>query len=222
MVTASFDTGIKCGHTRILQVPYFIQPDPTWCQSTVLKMMATYIEREVLMASCGGAAEEIKDIWTDINTGTARPQRVRNSLANMKWWLQRHYPTLRFSYTETSHEDAALKLIIQFIDGGFPVLTSVSHTSTQGHIILVIGYENYLPMMSSEGFHLVIHDPYGRFDPTLKHRMFGKHRFDGAQSLMSGGEAGPGAFDRIPVTSASRRRAGDASHGTYRFISCAR
>jgi hypothetical protein len=30
----------------ILPVPYFIQPDGTTCQSTVLKMMAAYIDRK--------------------------------------------------------------------------------------------------------------------------------------------------------------------------------
>jgi len=213
---------MRFGFTKVLPVPYFIQPDPTWCQSTVLKMMATYIENKVLMASCGGADREIKDIWTDINTGTARPERIRNSLGNMKWWLQRHYPMLKFSYTEINRENVALELLIKLINGGFHVLTSVSHAGTHGHIILVVGYENYLPMMSSESFNLVIHEPYARFDPSLKHRIFGKHRFDGAQSVKSGGEAGPGSFDRIPITSASRRRPGDVSYGTYRFISCTR
>jgi hypothetical protein len=182
-------------------------------------MMASYIEKKVLIASCGGADREIKDIWADINTGTARPERVRNSLYNMKWWLESHYPSLKFSYKETPSEGHALGWIIQFIDCGFPVLTSVSHASTHGHIILVIGYE---PFSSKDGCHLIVHDPYGRFDPALKHRLFREHRFDGARSMKSGGEWGPGAFDRIPITSASRRRHGDAAYGHYRLISCRR
>jgi hypothetical protein len=173
-------------------VPYLAQPDPTWCQSTVLKMIALYIEQYMLLASFGGADRAIRDISKDINTGTARPQQVHNSLANMKWWLQSHYPILRVNYTETPREDTAIEIITRSINGGFPVLVSVSHSGTHGHIILVVGYENYRPGMSSVDFQLVVNDPYGRFDPSLAKRMFGIHRFDGGSSLASVGENRPG------------------------------
>src|SRR5215813_1975039 len=38
------------GVSRILPVPYFVQPTLVTCQSTVLKMMASYIETSLLMA----------------------------------------------------------------------------------------------------------------------------------------------------------------------------
>jgi hypothetical protein len=210
------------GRTKILRVPYLVQPDPTWCQSTVLKMIAMYIEQSVLFASFGGADRKIADIWKDINTGTARPQQVHNSLTNMKWWLQSHYPRLNFRYQETRLEDVAVEKIVGSIDAGFPVLVSVSHSGTHGHIILVIGYENYRPNMSSAEFQLVVNDPYGRFDPSLAKLMFGSHRFDGGSSLPSGDERGPGSGNRIPVYAASRRRADDQARGIFRLITCRR
>ena len=211
------------GVTRILQVPYLVQPDPTWCQSTVLKMMAIYLDESVLHVSSDMQSKQIKDIWNEVNHGAHRPDKQqRNSLANMKWWLQSHYPTLKVTYSEAHSEDAALDVLIRAINSGFPVLLSVSHTSTLGHIILAVGYENYEPLTSQPDFHLVIHDPYGRFDPTLKHRLFAKNRFDQGSCQMGGGQLGVGRYNRIPVTSARRARAHDAAFGTYRLMFCSK
>ncbi len=41
------------GRSRVLQVSYFSQPTSNTCQSTVLKMMATYIEHNEVRANTG-------------------------------------------------------------------------------------------------------------------------------------------------------------------------
>jgi hypothetical protein len=206
------------GSTKVLPVPYFTQPTGITCQSTCLKMFATYLEAR-LRQSTGAADRDISDIWTDINTGTKRPVRLRNAHANMKWWLETYFPRVKFEYTTTSDAVLALESIVGFIDDGFPVMVSVSHAGVAGHIILVIGYENYLPKQSSPDFNLVAHDPYGRFDPALTERLFGKQRWDRGMSLMAGGEQGPGARNRLPIQSVGRRRAGDKRSGTFYLLS---
>jgi Peptidase_C39 like family len=210
------------GRTKILPVPYFTQPTPITCQSTVLKMMATYIEDQVLMQSTGAGDRNIPDIWKDINEDPARPAKEKNSHANMKWWLERHFPTLKFKYVQSKDEGRALESIVDFIDGGFPVLVSISHARVKGHIILVVGYENYQPQMSSLDFKLVVHDPYGRFDPSLLSTLYGSQRLVGGMSLRVGGEEGPGKANRVAITAVSRQRAGDSQRGMYYLISATR
>lgn len=206
------------GRSRVLQVPYFSQPTSNTCQSTVLKMMATYLEQNVVRASTGAADRDILTIWKDINENSKRPEKARNAHANMKWWLESNFPSLKFKYLQTNHEDQALESIVRFIDGGFPVLVSISHARVPGHIVLVIGYENYFSNMSSTDFRLVVHDPYGRFDPSLLSNLYGKKRFDGGASLLCGGETGPGKSNRLPVTGAGRQRVGDTVRGTYYLL----
>jgi peptidase C39-like protein len=210
------------GVSKTLPVPYFTQPTGVTCQSTVLKMMAAYIEQNVLFQSTGAAARNIQDIWKDVNQDPKRPVKFKNAHANMKWWLEQHFPSLTFEYTQTTHEDRALESIVRAIDLGFPVLVSVSHERVEGHIILVIGYRNYTPRFSSEDFALVVHDPYGRFDPALLSTMFGAKRYVGGASLMTGSELGPGRSNHVPLPAASRRRAGDAQSGTYYLLSASR
>jgi hypothetical protein len=204
--------------TKVLPVPYFVQPTSNTCQSTCLKMIATYLEA-VMEQSTGAAARNIPDIWKDINESDERPVKVRNAHANMKWWLERHFPSVPFEYHTITDEALALEKIIEFIDAGMPVLVSVSHADVEGHIILVVGYENYVPLVSSPDSYIVVHDPYGRFDPSLLSRTFGKKRWDHGMSLKSGGESGPGEKCRVPITSVSRRRAGDKVLGTYYLLS---
>lgn len=210
------------GVSRVLPVPYFSQPTGVTCQSTVLKMMASYIEQNVVLQSTGAAYRNILDIWKDINQDPKRPDKAQNAHANMKWWLEKQFPSLKFQYMSTRKEEVALGSIIRFIDSGFPVLVSVSHIRVPGHIILVIGYENYQPNMSSLDFNLVVHDPYGRFDPMLQSRLFGSKRWTGGMSLGSGGQAGPGKENRIAIGGASRRRPGDAVIGMYYLLSASR
>jgi hypothetical protein len=206
--------------SRSLPVPYFTQPTGITCQSTVLKMMAAYIEGSILLQSSGAADRAIEDIWSDINESEARPVKARNAHANMKWWLEQHFPSLRFTYLQTKDEAHALDKIVQFIDGGFPVVVSVSHSRSDGHIVLVVGYANYAPCVSSPDFALIVHDPNGEFDPVLLSKMFGKGRNrTGGVSLADGGEIAPGRANRLPVTAVSRRRAGDSRVGTYYLLS---
>ncbi len=205
--------------SRILDVPYFVQPTPITCQSTCLKMMASYLERQVLLQSTLGAAEEIESIWKDINESKDRPSKDRNAHANMKWWLQQHYPTIKFQYFVLKDEALALERIVQFIDGGMPVLVSVSHARVAGHIVLVVGYEGYEARLSSPTFQLVVHDPYGRFDPSLLSQAFGKKRWEGGMSTASGGSTGPGQNCHLALTAVSRQRRSDERWGTYYLLS---
>ena len=208
--------------TKILPVPYFSQPTGITCQSTVLKMFASYLEQSVVMQSTGAANRDILDIWKDINTDPKRPSMMRNAHSNMKWWLEKYFPRLNFQYIQTRDETQATEKIVRFINGGFPVLVAVSHISVQGHIILVTGYENYIPNACSPDFKLVVHDPYGKFDPTLKSKLFGARRWEGGASLVGGGERAPGTGTRLPITSVSRQRPGDSNFGTFYLLSATR
>lgn len=212
----------QVGQSKILRVPYFVQPTGITCQATCLKMMATYIEQAVAHQSTAAGARDILDIWKDINESTDRPVKDRNAHANMKWWLERHFPSLRFEYHTLTDEIRACEKIIEFINFGMPVLMSVSHARVKGHIILVVGYENYLPLMSTPNFHLVVHDPYGKFDPSLLSSTYGVKRYVGGVSLMSGGQAGPGHSCRLPMSGVSRQRVGDARRGIYYLLSARR
>src|SRR5262249_27659348 len=149
----------------------------------------------------------------------SRPVKVQNAHANLKWWLEQHFPTLHFDYLTIHDEPAATDRIVRFIDAGWPVLVSVSHARVPGHIILVVGYEHYVANQSSVDFKLVVHDPYGRFDPTLMSKLYGKRRFEGGMSLMSGGTSAPGRAVRLPVSSVSRQRAKDKQIGTFYLLS---
>jgi hypothetical protein len=210
------------GRSRSLHVPYFTQPTSITCQSTVLKMMAAYIEQNVSFQSTGAAAREIGDIWKDINENPRRPSTARNAHVNMKWWLESHFPSIRFEYVQTNREDQALETIVRFIDRGFPVLVSVSHAQVAGHIVLVTGYANYEPGVSSSEFELIVHDPYGRFDPSLLSNLFGNKRWRGGASLMGGGQTGPGSGNRLPISAVGRQRTGDAQRGYYYLLSATR
>jgi hypothetical protein len=209
--------------SKTLHVPYFHQPTSVTCQSTVLKMFATYLASDVLHQSSDGADEEITNIWNDINTGDKRPVQLRNAHKNMKWWLEQHFPMLEFEYSSTTHEDVAMEQIVGYIDSGFPVLVAVSHARVEGHIVLVVGYENYQPLKCSDDFALIIHDPYGKFDPHQVSDMFGvtgtKRGLLGGSSLMCGGETGPGMANRLPLEAASRQRKGDKFIGTFYLLS---
>lgn len=92
------------------------------------------IFRTFLMQSTGAGDRNILDTWKDINQDPKRPVKVQNAHANMKWWLERHFPSLRFQYIQENHEDRALESIVRSIDGGFPVLVAISHARVHGHI----------------------------------------------------------------------------------------
>ena len=185
-------------------------------------MFATYLEENVVLQSTKAGARDIEDIWTDINKDPKRPVKARNAHANMKWWLEQHFPSLTFEYLQTSDQVQATQSLIRFIDGGFPVMMSVSHARVDGHIILVVGYRNYMPFTSSADFRLVVHDPYGRFDPTLLARTFAGKRWEGGVSLRSGSQVGPGQNNELPLASVGRQRQGDSRLGTFYLLSARR
>jgi hypothetical protein len=212
-------TAILSGRSRKLPVPYLAQPTSNTCQSTCLKMFAMYLEQRVIPCSPGMAARSILDIWKDVNESAGRPSQIRNAHANLKWWLEHRFPQQRFEYLTITDEVVALERIIRFIDGGYPVLVAVSHARVPGHIVLVVGYENYQPNQSSADFALLVHDPYGSFDPSLLSKLYGNKRWEGGMSLPDGGEIAPGKDCRLPVTAVSRQRGGDAARGTYYLLS---
>jgi hypothetical protein len=207
------------GASRQLPVPYLTQPDATTCQSTVLKMMAGYLEREVVRQSTGASAKAIRDIKQEINGDPGRPdKKLINSHANFKWWLQRHFPSLTFNYVSTRNEVEATETIVKAVDLGFPVLVSVSHARVAGHIVLVVGYRDYQPNQSSAGFRWIVHDPYGQFDPSLLSSVYGRRRFTGGMSLVGGDEIGPGRNLSLEPPAISRQRTGDRAAGTYYLL----
>lgn len=208
--------------SRVLPVPYFTQPTGITCQSTCLKMYAAYLEQNVVFESTGAADRDILDIWKDVNQSKERPSPYRNAHVNFKWWLEIYFTTLSFYYGDTKDQLTALERIISFIDQGFPVLVSVSHINVDGHIILVVGYENYDPIASMYDFNLIVHDPYGAFDPSLRSKMFGGKRFDGGYCLPDGSEYGSGKGVKLPITAVSRQKKGDSMLGTYYALSATR
>jgi hypothetical protein len=212
-------TAVGPVRTTVLPVPYFRQPTGITCQSTCLKMMATYLEQSVVFQSTGAAGRDILDIWKEINESPRRPVKARNAHANMKWWLETHFATIKFEYLTLTDPERAVGKIVAFIDARMPVLMSVSHARTAGHIILVVGYENYTALASTPNFHLVVHDPNGRFDPSLLSKAYGRLSWLGGMSLVSGSETGPGQTCRLSVEAVKRQREGDKRRGTYYLLS---
>jgi hypothetical protein len=203
---------------RILDVPYFTQPSPITCQSTCLKMFAKYLEQRMQMSSAG-AEKSVYEIWKEINEDPERPSKVRNSYENFSWWLQKYFGSRRFEVKSSRSVDEAIQLVVRYIDHGYPVMVSTNHSRTDGHIILVVGYENFEPSMSSARVNFVCHDPYGKFNPALGSKLFGKRRFDTGMSLMSGGEIGPGKGLRYDYDAIRRVRRDKHSSGTYFLVS---
>jgi hypothetical protein len=205
-------------NARILDVPYLTQPSPITCQSTCLKMFAKYLEQKMQMSSLG-AERSVYEIWKEINEDPNRPSKVRNSYENFSWWLQKYFGPRRFEVKSSKSVDEAIQLVIRYIDHGYPVMVSTNHSRTDGHIILVVGYENFEPSTSSAGVKFVCHDPYGKFNPGLGSKLFGKHRFDTGMSLASGGEIGPGKGLRYDYDAIRRVRRDKHSSGTYFLVS---
>src|SRR5262249_49964779 len=157
--------------------------------STVLRMYAEYLERYMLFQSTGAGQREIRDIWNDINTSQGqnpdpRPVSVLNSHDNMMWWLEKSFSRLKFKKFQTRLPAQALSQIVRSIDRGFPLMASVSHQRVPGHIILIVGYTGYRPdasfandtMSFATAVRLVVHDPYGAFDPSLNSNLWGEGR----------------------------------------------
>lgn len=205
--------------SKMLSVDFFTQPTDNTCQSTCLKMMASYLEESD--GANPGPAESMNpvDIYQTINHDSGRPDKVNsNAHKNMIWWLKQRFPALNFKEIITKDDTQATEVIVNSIDRDSPVMVGVSHARVPGHIILVIGYVNYRPLQCSADFGVVVHDPYGKFDPSLSSKLYGSRRFDGGASLVQGGENGPGKSVVLPITGVSRHRSGDAFRGSYFLI----
>lgn len=158
---------------KVLPVPYFIQPTAITCQSTVLKMVAAYLDQYL---NKNVKYRNVLKIWRTINKSANRPIKMRNHYLNMKQWLENEFPNIfDFPMKRTVNPKKAVSLVIKIINAGFPVIASTNHTRTKGHVILIIGYKlNYSRSEYSRSVHnehntlFVCHDPYGRFDPRLK------------------------------------------------------
>jgi len=114
----------------------------------------------------------------------------------------------------------AIDNVVGHIDVAFPVMVSTNHEWTYGHIILVIGYEEYAPE-SCSSVRFICHDPYGKFNPQLHSKDYGKRRLQGAMSFWSGGEVGPGKAVSYDYQGIRRSRFDKHSAGTYFMISAA-
>jgi hypothetical protein len=203
--------------SRVLQVPYLAQPTGITCQSTCLKMFGLYLAARG-QVSHPVADQDIGDIWKEINTGNDRPSKDRNSYTNMVWWLGKNFPRHRFSVRSTRDTDEALGYVVDRINAGFPLMVSTNHSNTDGHIILVIGYSGATPGQCSR-IQMTCHDPYGRFNPALKSKLYAKRRYDGGASLADGGEVGPGKAVTYDHNGIRRIRSDKHSNGTYFMIS---
>jgi len=200
--------------SKILNVPYLTQPNGETCQSTCLRMMAMYYHNQ--MDSVPFEFRSIPQIWQEINTGDKRPNPGRNSWGNFVWWLNNNIIDRKFKSKETNDEIEAILYIIDAIDNGAPILLSVNHERSEGHIILVIGYENYVPNQSTADFRLICHDPNGKFDPELHSKLYGKEKYTGGMSLLGSGDYGPGYAVLLSPESIKRNR--NEFHNAGKFI----
>ena len=192
--------------SKVLPVPYFIQPDHTTCQATVLKMFAAYLQPGNAGAQVA-VKGEIHKIKKTINDDPKRPQKkMKNAHENFRWWLQERFPQYEFERASFGLPWEAIDWIVQHIDDGFPVLTGVSHERVAGHIILIVGYRNYRPMTSSVDLEFIVHDPYGKFDPTLKSKQYGNRRNEGGMCAPAGGETGPGQAVSLGANEVGRHK----------------
>jgi len=202
---------------KMLNVPYLVQPTPITCQSTCLKMYASYLASRLAM-SVEGAEASISDIWKTINTGDERPVKGRNSYRNMSWWLKNNFPMYKFSVENTKDVDSAIEFIAMRIGEGFPVMVSTNHSRTAGHIILVIGYKSFSVGQCSDTT-FICHDPYGKFNPQLNSDEYGKLRFNRGMSMLNGGQTGPGKAITYDHSGIQRIRNDKHSSGTFFMIS---
>lgn len=199
---------------KVLSVPYKVQPTSNTCQSTCLKMCTMYMQDE-LGYSFTGIPKEIEQIYKEINIGNERPVKKRNAWKNFVWWLNKETGSSMFSLKITEDEAEATEYIIQSINNGFPVILSTNHMRTKGHIIMVIGYQNYIPNQSNPDLKFVCHDPYGTFHPDLASNLYGKNRYDYGQTNIDGSEEGVGKGVLLGLGALKRIRSD--RHNTDRF-----
>lgn len=70
--------------SRLLRVPYFTQPTENSCQSTVLKMFSTNLEREILKSDNGAIALEPVDVYKTIDSSPKQAQ-LREQSRKVIW-----------------------------------------------------------------------------------------------------------------------------------------
>ena len=198
---------------KVLNVPYFTQPTSNTCQSTCLKMYAHYLANKLAMSSPVHGLT-IEEIWKEINTGNERPAKGRNAYRNMVWWLGKYFPHYEFKTRKTRDTDEAMAYAVNRLEAGFPLMVSTNHRRTAGHIILVVGYRNF-EKNQCRNVDFVCHDPYGKFDPSLGSRIYGKRRYSRGMSLAEGGEVGPGKGVTYDHQGIRRIRSDKHSNGTY-------
>ena len=73
----------------------------------------------------------------------------------------------------------------------------------------------------SEEIEFICHDPYGKFDPQLHSKVFGKRRYEGGMSLANGGEHGPGKAVIYDYDGIRRIRKDKHSTGKFFMITSA-
>ncbi|MFT4541994.1 MAG: hypothetical protein ACI841_001019 [Planctomycetota bacterium] len=212
----------------ILDVPYFVQPDGVHCQATALKMLATYMD-EVLGQPVN--ARDIRAIKKSINSDSARPIKgSKNNHENMMWWIEREFGgSVDMNRMLTNRPEVARKFVIDSVRAGMPVIASTSHSNFNlSHVLLVVGYVTRsleasplgaLPAPTDSTTRFVCHDPYGRFDPSLGSKLWGKRRYDnGLCCAKRYSEIGPGMFVELDIEGIRRSRTTDNSLGWFYMI----
>lgn len=206
----------------VLNVPFFVQPTPETCQSTCLKMMAAYLD---VRSNRPQVFRSVDQIWQAINTGTQRPEQVRNSYENMRWWLAREFPNFHFRVDGTQNERTAITTVIRSLESGFPLMISTNHMRTSGHIILIIGYRVDIRSLMSgmpasanaNNTKFICNDPYGKFNPSLQSHQWGTNRWESGMCI-PGGHIGPGKSVEYDISGIRRIRSDKHSPNTFYFI----
>lgn len=215
-IFVAFFSGIQINaqRSKVLPVPYKVQPTSYTCQSTCLKMMGIY-EGFPLIDS-----KEIKSIYKEVNESPTRPDKVhKNSWKNITWWLNDNVNSSQYSLAKTNDEVEAIEYLVKKIDAGHPVILSTNNTRTSGHIVLIVGYENYVAGQSTEDMKFICHDPYGEFFPELHSTYYGQERYRFGSSLPDGSENGVGKGVKISPNNLKRYRDDSHHSGYYVMIS---
>ena len=197
--------------SNILKVPYQVQPTDKTCQSTCLKMIGMYESFPSINT------KKISDIYNEINTSPNRPDKQNtNSWKNIAWWLNNSISASSYSIYKTKDQIKAIEHLVDKIDKGNPVILSTNNTKTSGHIVLVVGYINYIKGQSTEGMKFICHDPYGKFFPSLHSDLYGSKRYDFGMSLPDSSQNGVGKG--VEITPNNLKRFRDSSHHTNYYV----
>lgn len=186
---------------KILDVPYFIQPTSSTCQSVCVQMVATYLLQKNSKKRRNIARLDANSIKNEINKSPNRPnKKYHNHNENMRWWLKKE-TTISFDLLWTSNRTVAHNKLTNCIRNGFPVIALVHHGNLPadgGHVIVIVGYDDHTIPNSSPATPITYfcHDPYGHFYPTGRKNsnLHGSKRWNGGFSWVDEGGHGPGAF----------------------------